>query len=246
VGRNTFSRLTTKGSNVRPEWTPDGMHVVFVSDRGDRPAVWIESADGSDAARLLYQPAQEPFEAVVSPDGRTLVFRTAPGFEYSRDILAVPYLGVDTGPSGVTPLVTSPNSETMPRFSPDGKWLAYQSNESGRFEIYVRPFPAAGGRVQVSPNGGSEPIWGRDGRSLYFRGPLGEVVHVAVSTGDTFTIGARTTVLTGDYLQDSSHPNWDIAPDGRFLMLKRAGAEAQVVVVHGWGRELRAQVGRRR
>jgi serine/threonine-protein kinase len=246
VGRNTFSRLTTKGSNVRPEWTPDGMHVVFVSDRGDRPAVWIESADGSDTARLLYQPAQEPFETVVSPDGRTLVFRTAPGFEYSRDILAVPYLGVDTGPSGVTPLVTSPNSETMPRFSPDGKWLAYQSNESGRFEIYVRPFPAAGGRVQVSPNGGSESIWGRDGRSLYFRGPLGEVVHVAVSTGDTFTIGARTTVLTGDYLQDSSHPNWDIAPDGRFLMLKRAGAEAQVVVVHGWGRELRAQVGRRR
>ena len=142
--------------------------------------------------------------------------------------------------------VTGPNTESLPRLSPDGKWLAYQSNESGRFDIYVRPFPGSGARVQVSDLGGTEAIWGRDGRSLYYRGPLGEVVHVDVTTGASFSIGTRKTARTGDYLTDSSHPNWDVAPDGRFLLLKRAGAESQAIVVHNWGRELREKTGPRR
>jgi Tol biopolymer transport system component len=142
--------------------------------------------------------------------------------------------------------VTGPNTESLPRVSPNGKWLAYQSNETGRFEIYVRPFPAAGARVQVSDNGGTETIWGRDGRSLYYRGPVGEVVRVDVTTAESFSIGARTVQLSGDYLTDASHPNWDIAPDGRFLMLKRAGAESQTIVVHNWARELREKTAGRR
>jgi serine/threonine-protein kinase len=150
-----------------------------------------------------------------------------------------------TGERTVTPLVTGPNTESLPRISPDGKWLVYQSNETGRFEIYVRPFPANGPRTPVSDNGGTEPLWGRSGRSLYYRGPNGEIVEVVVTTGASFSIGARKVVLTGDYLTDSSHPNYDIAPDGRFLMLKRAGAEAQTVVVHNWGRELREKTRKR-
>jgi serine/threonine-protein kinase len=94
------------------------------------------------------------------------IYRTAPGAKYPRDILAVRLTGDRTG----TPLVTGPNTESLPRLSADGKWLAYQSNESGRFEIYVRPFPGNGARVQVSDVGGTEAIWGRDGRSLYYRG----------------------------------------------------------------------------
>jgi serine/threonine-protein kinase len=234
VDRNTLSRLTTEGVNVRPEWTPDGRGIVFVSDRRGRAAIWRQPVDGGGPAELLYQPEEEPFEAIVSPDSGWLVFRTAPGLKYPRDILAVPW----AEKSPVTPLVTGPNSETMPRISPDGKWLAYQSNENGRFEIYVRAFPGNTGSVQVSADGGTEPLWARDGRSLYYRGPLGEAVRVAVTTGNAFAIGSRTTLATGEYLTDSSHPSWDVAPDGRLLMLKRAGAEAQVIVVHNWGREL--------
>jgi Tol biopolymer transport system component len=242
VARNTFTRLTAEGLNVRPEWTSDGRYVVFVSTREGKTGIWRQPADGSGPAELLYQPEVEPFEAIVSPDMKWLLFRTSPGAKYPRDILAVPLAGNRT----VVPVVTSPYSETQPRLSPDGKWLAYQSSESGRFEIYVRPFPASGARVQVSDNGGAEPVWGRSGRSLYYRGSLGEVIAVGVTTGSAFSIGTRTVVLTGDYLTDATHANYDVTPDGRFLMLKRAGAESQTVVVHNWGRELREKTAARK
>ena len=242
IPRNTFTRLTSDGTSIRPEWSGDGRWVIYISGNDTRTAIRRLPADGSGPAELLYQPEQEPYEALPSPDDQWLIYRTAPGARYPRDIFAVRL----TGDRKATPIVTGPTTESLPRLSHDGKWLAYQSNESGRFEIYVRPFPGSGARVQVSDAGGTEAIWGRDGRSLYYRGPLNEVVHVDVTTGATFSIGARKTVLTGDYLSDSSHPNWDVAPDGRFLMLKRAGAESQTIVVHNWARELREKTAPRR
>jgi Tol biopolymer transport system component len=238
IPRNTFTRLTTDGKSIRPEWSADGRWVIYISGDGSKAAIQRQPADGSGPAELLYQPEQEPFEALVSPDNEWVIYRTAPGTKYPRDILAVRL----TGDRTVTPLVTGPTTESLPRLSPDGKWLAYQSNESGRFEIYVRPFPGNGARVQVSDVGGTEAIWGRDGRSLYYRGPLGEVVHVDVTTGASFSISTRKTAVTGEYLTDSSHPNWDVAPDGRFLLLTRAGAESQTIVVHNWARELREKM----
>jgi serine/threonine-protein kinase len=227
--------------NMRPEWTPDGRDVVFISGRDNKTAIFRQPADGSGPAEMLYQPEVEPFEALISPDTRWLIFRTSPGAKYSRDILAVPL----AGERKVTPLVTSPYSETQPRLSPDGKWLAYQSSESGRFEIYVRPFPGTGARVQVSDNGGTEALWSRSGRSLYYRDPLENVVEVSVTTGETFSIGTRSVVLSGDYLTDATHANYDVAPNGSFLMLKRAGAESQTVVVHNWASELRQKTARK-
>ena len=241
--RNTFTRLTTEGFNLRPEWTGDGQYVVFISTRENRRGIWRQAADGSKAAELVYQPEFDPYEAIISPDMKWLVFRTAPGAKYSRDIMAVSLTGADRT---VIPLVTSPFIESAPRLSPDGKWLAYQSNETGRYEVYVRPFPGSGARVQVSDSGGTEPIWGRSGRSLYIRSAVGEVAQVSVTTGSEFSIGERSAALTGDYLTDASHANYDVAPDGRFLMLKRAGAESQTIVVHNWGAELREKTAARK
>jgi serine/threonine-protein kinase len=241
IPRNTFTRLTSDTRSIRPEWSADGRWVIYISNSDTKATIRRQPADGSGPSEVLYQPEQEPYEALVSPDNQWLIYRTAPGGKYPRDILAVRL----AGDRPVTPMVTAPSTESLPRLSSDGKWLAYQSNESGRFDIYVRPFPGSGARVQVSDLGGTEPIWGRDGRSLYYRGPLGEVIHVDVTTGASFSIGARRTVLTGEYLMDSSHPNWDVAPDGRFLLLKRAGAESQAIVVHNWGRELREKTGPR-
>jgi Tol biopolymer transport system component len=178
----------------------------------------------------------------MSPDAQWLVVRTAPGARLSRDLIAV---RMDSARQTTT-LVSSPYTESLPRISPNGKWLAYQSNETDRFEIYVRPFPGSGARVQVSNNGGTEAIWGRDGRSLYYRGPVGEIIKVDVNTASEFSIERRQAVADGDYLTDSSHPNWDVAPDGRFLVFKRAGAEAQTIIVHNWGRELREKTAQRR
>ncbi|HMA23187.1 MAG TPA: hypothetical protein VKP00_04320, partial [Gemmatimonadaceae bacterium] len=235
IQRNTFTRLTAEGSNERPEWTPDGKRVLFRSERTGKPAIWWQPADGSGPAELLYAPPYEPFEAIVSPDSKWLVFRTAPGSVYPRDILAVPL----DGDRKIVPLVVGPASDQMPRLSPDGKWLAYQSNEATRFEVYVRPFPGSGARVQVSAEGGTEPMWNRQGTALYYRDPLGQIIEVKVTTGASFSIGQRRVVVTGDYLTESSHANYDVSPDGRLLLLKRAGAGSQTIVVHNWGRELR-------
>ena len=243
IDRNTFQRLTTEGANVRPEWTPDGRQVVFISQRAGKPGIWRQPVDGSGPAEKLFERDLEPFETIVSPDAKWLVIRTAPGSRFSRDILA---MSLTSGDTTLVPLVTGPYTESLPRISPDGKWLAYQSNETTSFQIYVRPFPGAGPRTAVSDLGGTEPIWGKDGKSLYYRGPVGEVVKVDVTTGTTFSIGKREVLLTGDYLVDSSHPNWDVGPNGQFLMLKRAGAEAQTIVVHNWGRELREKTAPRR
>lgn len=233
--RNTFTRLTSDGINHRAEWTADGRNIVFVSTRNGETGIWQQAADGRGPASLLYKPEIEPFEAIVSPDMKWLIFRTSPGARYSRDILAVPYSGERT----VVPLVTGPTTESQPRPSPDGKWLAYQSSETGRFEVYIRPFPENGARIQVSDSGGSEPVWGRDGKSLFYRGAVGDVIAVSVTTGGSFSIGAKSVALRGDYLTDATHASYDVAPDGRFLMLQRAGAESQTIVVHNWGRELR-------
>ena len=243
IARNTFNRLTTEGVNLRPEWTSDGKDLIFVSTRANKTAIWHAPADGSGHAEVLYDPPYETFEAIMSPDMKWLVFRTAPGAEHSRDILAV-RLG---DPKTIVPIATgATTTESMPHLSPDGKWIVYMSNETGRFEIYVKPFPGNGARVPVSDNGGTEPLWGRSGRSLYYRGPNGEVVEVAVTTGASFSIGERKVVLTGDYLTDSSHPDYDVSPDGRFLMLERIGAESQPIVVHNWGRELREKTAPRK
>ena len=243
VALNTLTRLTSEGENYRPEWTPDGRKVLFVSVRSGRSAVWWQPADGSGQAEMLYQPPDvETFETLMSPDSKWLIIRTAPGAKYPRDILAVPM----TGEKKLGPIVTGPGTESLPRLSPDGRWLAYQSSESGRFEIFVRPFPSSDARVQVSDAGGTEPIWSRSGTVLYYRNPLGEIIEVTVTTGAQFSIRGRKTVLTGDYLTDASHANYDVGPDGRFLMLKRAGAESQTIIVHNWARELREKTGSKR
>jgi serine/threonine-protein kinase len=240
--RSTLTKVTSDGNNQRPEWTPDGKKIVFVSDRGGAPAIWWQVADGSAQAELLYRPAEsDVFEAFLATDGKWLVYRTGPGGKPSRSIFAVPLDG-DRKP---IMLVSTNLSSMMPRLSPDGHWLAYQSNESNAFEIYVRPFPGAGGRVQVSAGGGTEPLWAHSGRMLYYRRGQ-DIVGAAVTTGASFGIGERKVVVNGEYQTNVSHPNWDISPDGsEFLMIRRAGEEVHTIVVQNWGREIAAKTGGR-
>jgi Tol biopolymer transport system component len=237
--KGTLGRLTSDGPNLRPEWTQDGKRVVFRSELNSVPGVSWQSADGSGDKELIYRPDDAINEALISPDGKWLVYRTAPGTSHTQDIFAVPMQG-DRKP---VPLVTGPLSELMPRVSPDSRWMAYQSNETDVFEVYVRPFPGAGARVQVSTKGGSEPLWAHSGRTLYYRRGS-ELVAVPVTLGATFSMGEPRVVLSGDYLTDATHPGWDVSPDGsQFLMLQRAGEEPKIVVVHDWAQELAQRLG---
>ena len=233
---HTFQRLTTDGTNFAPEWSPDGKRILFRSTREGKSDVWWQVADGSAKAEPLYQ-GESVNEAVMSPDAKWLIYRTAPGGRFIRDIFAIPL----TGDKTPVLLVGGPFQESHARVSPDGKWLAYQSNESGRHEVYVRPFPNSGSRTQVSTQGGGEPVWSHSGKELLYRAPSG-ITSVAVTTGTTFALHGRRVILSGDFAEDITHANYDVAPDGRLLVVKPSGAGASAVLVHNWGRELREKL----
>lgn len=233
---HTYTRLTFTGNSQIPEWSPDGQRILYrVSATRE---IWWQAVDGSTKPELLYTADESVNEAIMSPDGKWLIYRTSPNAAHVRDIFAVPLDG-DRKP---VLLVGGPFQESHPRISPDGHWMVYQSNESGRFEIYVRPFPGAGSRTQVSSEGGSEPLWSRSGQQLYFRSPAG-LVTVSVTTGATFTIGERRISAVGESFDDATHANYDVAPDGQLLMLRPTGAGVTGVFVHNWGRVLREKVG---
>ncbi|MFI5312177.1 MAG: protein kinase, partial [Gemmatimonadales bacterium] len=237
LAKTTLTRLTTEGVNSRPEWTPDGKRILFRSERSGDIAIWWQPADLSGPAALLYKPDDDPFEALMSPDGKALIYRTAPGGKHSRDIFWVPL----EGEKKPQPLVVAPFRKTKPRLSPDGHWLAYDSDEPGSIEVFVRPFPGEGARVQVSTNGGGDPMWARSGRALYYTHGK-QIIAATVTTGPAFSVGARQVVLEGDFMSNASHQDYDVAPDGQhFLMIKRAGDEAQTIMVHNWAREVRAR-----
>ncbi len=236
LAAKTLTPLTNDGGSV-PEWSGDGKRVLYRSTgHGGKFAVDWLPADGSAAPELLYQPDEAINEALLSQDGKWLIYRTAPGL-HNRDIFAVPLDG-DRKP---ILLVGGPAHESHPRLSPDGKWMAYQSNESGRFEIYVRPFPGNGPRVQASNNGGQEPVWARTGNTIFYRTPTGGLESAVVTRGATITFGDRRAALPpADYLDDITHASYDVWPDGSgFLMVKPVGGDDRPILVHNWGRLLR-------
>jgi eukaryotic-like serine/threonine-protein kinase len=151
------------------------------------------------------------------------------------DLVSVPAVG---GAESV--LVDGPRSDRTPAVSPDGRWIAYQSDESGRSQVIVRPFPnVADRRWQVSTDGGGEPKWSADGRELFFRN--GAAV-MSVQIGDDPGASRPAKLFEGDYVRSRGEKSWDVAPDGRFLMRKAIRAEYSINVVLNWAEELRARM----
>jgi serine/threonine-protein kinase len=243
-----LSRFTFEGTfNRRPTWAPDGETVYFLSGRGGNSDLWSRPADGSRAAELVYDHAVGTNEAFPTADGSQVVFRVGSntGGVSDSDILSI-RPGVDSEP---TTLVDSDFVDWQPAISPDGRWLAYASNESGRYEVYVRPFPdAQTSRQQVSVDGGTEPVWSRDGSELFYRGPT-HFVAAAVSTAPSFAVRGRTELFpVGQLLAGAGHPQYDVHPDGeRFLMLLQGSVvPTALVLVQNWFDEVEARVGGRR
>jgi eukaryotic-like serine/threonine-protein kinase len=231
-GKRTFNGQ----ANQRPAWTRDGRHLIFYSNRlGGAINLWRVPADGSGPARKFLDDRRDVVAAELSPDGAWLVYRTnalqAPG----ADILAR-RLDADGQPQGdPIPLMTTPAGERSPTFSPDGRWLAYVSDESGRDEIYVRPFPNVdAARWQVSVEGANEPLWSRGGGEIFYRSGNGDLVAVSVRTDPTFAPGARRALFpAGGYSIDYNHRSYDVLPgDSVFVMIAmtRHGGTHLVVV----------------
>ncbi|MEJ2678309.1 MAG: protein kinase, partial [Gemmatimonadota bacterium] len=208
------TRLTFNGtSNIRPTWSSDGQKILYVSDADGKMEVRMRRADGSGQPVRVVASDRPIFEALWSPDGKWIVFRTDDVAAGSGDILAV---RADEDAT-VVPLVATDAEETGPAPSPDGHWLAYASNATGRKEIYVRPFPdVQNGLWQVSTDGGSEPRWSRDGRTLFYRNATGTMMGATVETEPTFSVGARTALFDArPYLANDDNHYYALAPDGR-------------------------------
>ncbi len=143
------------------------------------------------------------------------------------------------------PLLAETYLETSPTISPEGQWMAYVSDESGRVEVYVRPFPEveSGRRVQVSDGGGGQPQWSEDGRELYYRSRTERaMMAVSVTTEPSLSVGVPEPLFEDPYSYGVGPRNYDVGPDGRFLMIKEETAPRQINIVRNWTEELKARV----
>jgi WD40 repeat protein len=248
LARGLPTRLTfDPGADTNPVWTPDGRWIAFRSTRGGAPNVFRRAADGTgDDERLTSSPnSQIPF--AFSPDGLRLVFNEAvPGT--GLDLFVVSSDGKGTP----QPLVQTAFVETNADLSPDGRWLVYQSNESGRNEVYVRPFPNAGsgGHWLVSGNGGTVPAWGRTGTEIFYVEPGNSLMAVPIRTSPTFSVGTPTKVVDPGFVVTSPTRTYDVSRDGRrVLVIKNPQADlsgkatpASMIVVLNWFEELKARL----
>ena len=142
----------------------------------------------------------------------------------------------------VAPLLATEFTESNPAVSPDGRWIAYRSDESGRNEVYVQRFPELGGRIQISTAGGTSPLWSSDGAELFYREGQAMMTVAVDGSGAAFRAGQPERLFEGRYLDDQTR-NYDVAPDGRFLMIKQADTLRRIHVVVDWLEDLRPFLG---
>jgi len=242
-----LTRLSFDGAlNYRAAWRPDGRTLSYTSNR-DRALSYLYQirADGSSKPeRLLAGDTMQVDEAVWSRDGRWLVYRTGVSGSF-RDIYARPL----SGDSGRIVVAAGPYDEYMPALSPDGRWIAYVSLESGREEVYVRPFPETDrARWQVSTSGGTAPAWSHSGRELFYVSRSDSLVAVAASGTQDFRSGpARALFSTVPFVLLPFHRSYEVSPGDRaFIMLERTGVSGaegnRLTVVLNWFGELGARI----
>jgi eukaryotic-like serine/threonine-protein kinase len=252
--RETLTRLTfDPGEDEFPLWSPDGNRVAFSSSRAGgstfKTGLFWVAADGTGAVERLAVGARQTFPEAFTPDGSQVIVDGS-GPEGNDDIGLVSLkaeAAEGTPERNVRPLLQTTFGERNATLSPDGRWLAYESDESGRAEIYVRPFPAVdSGRWQVSTGGGIQAAWARNGRELFYRsGPA--LLGVPVQTGTGFVAGTPKVLFQGQYFGGPGGRSYDVGPDGRFVFLKPvpdggATQRPRITIVENWSEELRRLV----
>jgi eukaryotic-like serine/threonine-protein kinase len=242
LSRETLTRLTFEGNtNSRAVWTPDGKRIAFYSTKDGQLNLFWQLADGSGSLEKLATSDFINVPVSFSPDGQLLAFHEA-NPTTGEDILVL-----RLSDRKVQPFLRTSFNEADPRFSPDGRWIAYMSDESGHSEIYVQPYPGPGGKWQISTDGGTEPVWNRNGQELFYRNG-NKMMAVEITTQPSFALGKPRMLFEGPYvLATVPVSNYDVSPDGRrFLMVKPTeqtqAVPTQINVVLNWFEELKRRV----
>ncbi len=269
VDRDILTRLTFEGSSSIPIWSPDGMRLAFFnSNRAGAASVLVKSAGGGGEVEELARGVR--FPSSWSSDGRVMIVTDCPSVPRSSPRilerrgafrnktpgshhLDITLLRLD-GDVKPEPLLGTRSNELQAALSPDDRWLAYTSDETGRSEVFVVPFPEASGKRQISTKGGTEPRWARDGRELFYRNG-DKMMAVAIDTEPELSPAKPVLLFEGPYAQGTSlfgffdtppYTNYDVAPDGEgFIMIQqeeRGGSRAELEVVLNWFEELKRLV----
>ncbi len=242
-----LANITNDGVSHWPVWSPDGKDIGYRSGPMGRFRLWQIPADRSRPPERVPASGASQSAESYSPDGCAMAYTTVAALGAPPKITVLPMEG-DRKPR---PLDDSKYAQGSPKFSPDGRWLAYCSIESGKPEVYVQAFPGPGAKIQVSNDGGTDPVWRRSGGEFFYRNG-DSMMLVAVSTDSTFTAGRPQELWKGHYSHGMStscgapgltSSNYDVTADGkRFLMVKDEDQDSatskQIVVVLNWADEL--------
>jgi hypothetical protein len=241
VARDALSRATFGGAiNANSIWSPDGKRLAFYSNRAGPQNLFSQPVDGGAAAERLTTNSLSHVANSWSPDSKTIAYIEI------NPVTSIDIWVMDLGNGMARPFLKTQTNESAPRFSPDGHWLAYVSDESGRFEVYVQPYPGPGGKWQISTEGGTEPMWNPAGRELFYRAG-NRIMSVALTLQPGFSAGRPVALFEGPWLPSpQTLQNYDVSPDGkRFLMLKAADEDQgvqRIVVVQNWFEELKRRM----
>jgi Tol biopolymer transport system component len=214
--------------DFNPVWSPDGTHIAFTSDRKGVRDIYVKQSNGIGAEELLVTSASHKNSEDWSPDGKLVLYNTG-----ATGIWAAP-IGGGRQPF---PIVQGPGYPDQGRVSPDGKWIAYRSSESGREQVYVQSFPAAGAKLQISTEGGWEPSWRRDGRELYYTIHNKLMAVDVKATAGKFDYSAPKMLFEGPFVLDVRRNRYTAAVDGqRFLIVTAAeeGTPSPIHIVLNW------------
>ena len=242
LSRGVNTQLVREGRPALPIWNADGTRLLFAWQKSRVPNLFWQLSDGSAPMERLTTSQNSQYPGSWSSDGKTLAFADV-GEDANIDIALL-----DVSSGRVTPFLNSQYTERCPEFSPDGRWIAYDSNESGRAEVYVRPFSGPGKKFQVSSEGGQEPLWARNGKQLFYR--WRDQVWVADVQTDGGFAPTKPRLLfekPGYYSSILPTRTYDLSLDGqRFLMVKLDQSKptpvTEMILVQNWFEELKQRV----